>query len=207
MKKIILTVAAVFAFGFANAQKDESKSIMGFSEGDMFVEGSFGVKSGNTTSQGPNDVKSSYTFSPKVGYLISDKIALGIRIDAIQDKLYNGTKTNTFGAGAFARYFFLSLGAEKSFQAYGQASLGFSGTKTKNASGNEIGKSNNLNGGIDLGMNYFVTKNWAITFTLANLISYDTVDNGGESNNGLNVQVGTINNPFAVARFGLLYKW
>jgi|694.fasta_scaffold03829_18 outer membrane protein len=207
MKKIFLTVAAVVTFGFANAQKDESKSIMGFSEGDMFVEGSFGVKSGNTTSQGPNDVKSSYTFSPKVGYLISDKIALGIRIDAIQDKLYNGTKTNTFGAGAFARYFFLSLGAEKSFQAYGQASLGFSGTKTKNASGNEIGKSDNLNGGIDLGMNYFVTKNWAITFTLANLVSYDTVDNGGESNNGLNVQVGTINNPFAVARFGLLYKW
>jgi outer membrane protein len=207
MKKIFLTVAAVVTFGFANAQKDESKSIMGFSEGDMFVEGSFGVKSGNTTSQGPNDVKSSYTFSPKVGYLISDKIALGIRIDAIQNKLYNGTKTNTFGAGAFARYFFLSLGAEKSFQAYGQASLGFSGTKTKNASGNEIGKSNNLNGGIDLGMNYFVTKNWAITFTLANLVSYDTVDNGGESNNGLNVQVGTINNPFAVARFGLLYKW
>ncbi|WP_396156957.1 outer membrane beta-barrel protein [Flavobacterium sp.] len=205
MKKIILTVAAVFAFGFANAQ-DDAKNVKGFSKGDMFLEGSFGVRSGNT-SQGPNDVETSYTFSPKVGYMINEKIALGVRIDATQEKFYSENKTNTFGAGVFARYFFLSLGEDKSFQAYGQASLGFSGTKEKDSNGNEIGKSDNLNGGIDLGMNYFLTKNWAITFTLANLVSYDTVDNGGESNNGLNVQVGTINNPFAVARFGLLYKW
>ena len=205
MKKIILTAAAIFAFGFANAQ-EKTDGVKGFTKGDMFVEGTFGVRSGNT-SQGPTDVKSSYTFNPKVGYMINDKVALGVRIDASQDKFYSNSKSNTFGAGAFARYYFLSLGADKAFQAYGQASLGFSGTKVKDSNGNEIGKSDNVNGGIDLGMNYFLTKNWALTFTLANLVSYDTVDNGSKSNSGLNVQVGTVNNPFASAQFGLLYKW
>ena len=205
MKKIILTVVAVLAFGFANAQ-ETAKSTYGLSKGNMFVEGTFGVRSGNT-SQSPSDVKTSYTFNPKVGYMINDKVALGIRIDASQDKFYSNSKSSTFGVGAFARYYFLSLGEQKSFQAYGQASLGFSGTKVKDSNGNEIGKSDNVNGGIDLGMNYFLTKNWALTFTLANLVSYDTVDNGSQNNSGLNVQVGTINNPLATAQFGLLYKW
>jgi outer membrane protein W len=205
MKKIILTVTAVLAFGYANAQ-EASTAVKGFSKGDMFVEGTFGISSGNT-SQGPNDVETSYTFNPKVGYMINDKIALGVRLDLSAASFYNDYDSATFGAGAFARYFFLSLGADKAFQAYGQASLGFSGTKTEDNNGNEIEKSDNFNGAIDLGMNYFLTKNWALTFTLANLISYDTVDDGSTSNSGLNVQVGTVNNPFAVARFGLLYKW
>ena len=45
MKKIILTVAAVFAFGFANAQDKKEDSGAGFSNGDAYISGSFGINS------------------------------------------------------------------------------------------------------------------------------------------------------------------
>ena len=40
MKKIILTVAAVFAFGFANAQ-DKKEASEGLAAGDLVLTGSF----------------------------------------------------------------------------------------------------------------------------------------------------------------------
>ena len=46
MKKIFLTVAAVFAFGFANAQ--EATTDGGFAKGDVFVTGGFGFSSEKT---------------------------------------------------------------------------------------------------------------------------------------------------------------
>jgi len=213
MKKIILTVAAVFVLSFANAQKDESKSIMGFSEGDMFVEGQLGIRSGNI-NQSAASVKSSFVFNPRVGYMINNKVALGIDLDISGSKFYvantNGSeKVSTFGAGAFVRYYFLSLGSDKAFQAYGQAGLGYSGSRGEfpNGNTNDSDKYNGMKGNVDVGLNYFLTKNWALTFTLTNLVSYNTFNQGGQTTNGLNMQLGSVNNPFATSQFGLLYKW
>ena len=62
MKKIILTAAAVFAFGFANAQ--DSKSF-GFAKGDILLGGNVtSVTNGQTV------------ISPMVSYFVTDKIAL-----------------------------------------------------------------------------------------------------------------------------------
>ncbi|HEY4629301.1 MAG TPA: porin family protein, partial [Flavobacterium sp.] len=66
MKKIIFTAAAIFAFGFANAQDEASHA---FSKGDKFVEGSFSFRSG--------DVEDSWSFTPKMGVMLDDKWAVG----------------------------------------------------------------------------------------------------------------------------------
>ena len=84
MKKIFLTVAAVFAFGFANAQ-EATTTDGGFAKGDLFLSGGIGFSSEKT-----GDVKSSgFNFSPAIGYFISENIALGARLDINSGKEEN----------------------------------------------------------------------------------------------------------------------
>ena len=66
MKKIILTVAAVFALTFANAQDKKESTGEGFSNGDLYLTGTAGFsseKAGNTKADG-------FTLTPGVGYFI-----------------------------------------------------------------------------------------------------------------------------------------
>ena len=72
MKKIILTVAAVFALTFANAQDKKEKSGEGFSKGDLYLTGTAGFSSTKT-----GDAKSNgFTLSPGIGYFLSENLAL-----------------------------------------------------------------------------------------------------------------------------------
>jgi hypothetical protein len=197
MKKIILFVAAVFTFGIANAQDVPVGN--GFSKGDKFVEGAFSFRSG--------DVEDSWAFTPKMGYMLDDKWAVGGFL-ALAGQDNGNVKTSTFSIGGFARYYFLSLGASKSFQAYGEIGLGYASisNETNNANKNT---SSSISANIDLGMNYFFTPHWAATFELANILSYNNVNPEGSAGNSsdLNVNVNLFNNIFATPQFGLLYKW
>jgi hypothetical protein len=195
MKKIILTVVAIFTFGFANAQDAASN---GFSKGDKFVEGSFSFRSG--------DVEDSWSFTPKMGVMLDDKWAVGGFL-ALAGQDNGSVENNTFGIGAFARYYFLSLGASKSFNAYGEIGLGYSSVSTEINNANKNTNSA-MNANIDLGMNYFFTPHWAATFELANILSYNNVNpESGSNSSDLNVNVNLFNNIFATPQFGLLYKW
>ena len=206
MKKIILSILAVAAFGTANAQ-DGDATAKGFAKGDMFAEGSFSIKSGDT--------EDSWAFNPQIGYMINDKIGLGGKLN-FSGLDNNALEQNKFGITAFARYYFLSLGADKAFQAYGEFGLGYSSVKS-NGFYDEFGDFNlypsdetegQLNANIDLGMNYFFTKNWAATFTLANILNYNSTNpENGDNTSDLSVNVNLFNNIFAQPQFGLLYKW
>lgn len=198
MKKIILTVATVFAFGFANAQ-DKEVTDNGFSKGDKFVEGSFSFRTG--------DIEDSWALTPKMGYMLDDKLAIGgfLAIAGTKDNANN--KASTFGIGAFARYYFLSLGESNSFNAYGELGLGYSAVTNDPNVGNKT-TDNRINANIDLGMNYFFTPNWAATFELANILSYNNANpETGSNSSDLNVNINLFNNIFAIPQFGLLYRW
>ncbi|HQX05042.1 MAG TPA: outer membrane beta-barrel protein [Flavobacterium sp.] len=198
MKKIILSILAVAAFGTANAQ-DGDATAKGFAKGDMFAEGSFSIRSG--------DVEDSWSFTPKVGYMINDKIALGGFLAFSGSENNANDKVGRFGLGAFARYYFLSLGADKAFQAYGELGLGYSSIKSEPAGGGSSTDSA-MNANIDLGINYFFTSHWAATFELANILSYNNTNpENGDNSSDLNVEVNLFNNIFAQPQFGLLYKW
>jgi outer membrane protein len=223
MKKVLLTAVAVFSLTFVNAQEEE-KAGFGFSKGNMFLEGnlSFGSSTSTDSFNGTDDEEnknSNLSFTPKFGYFISDKLALGAELMVGNTKNENtqfGTPnvvtentSSTFGAGVFARYYFLDLGQR--FKTFTEVGLGF-GSSTNETNGTETSSSNGFGLGVDLGINYFVTEKMAITFGLNNVLAFNsnkTETPGGFENksNGFSGNLNTFNNFFDTPSFGLLYKF
>jgi outer membrane protein W len=212
MKTKITAILALFAFSFANAQQKEIEQEMNsakgiqFEKGDMFIEGSIKISTGGT-----NDY---YGLSPQFGYFLNDKIAIGGKISFSSNEVkkasaesdeINGTKTNQFGVGVFARYYFLEL-ASKRFKAYSQLGLGYGRNKTE--IGSISNTDNSVTADVNVGLNYFLTKNLAVSFTLANILSYNSVSpENGPSSNTFNLNVNLFENIFDTPQFGLLYKF
>ena len=210
MKNLIFTAAAVLAFGFANAQsQDDSAKTFGFAENDIFVEGNLGFTS--TDNKNTNAKTNSVQFSPKVSYFISDNVAIGVQVGVGSAKgELNGvdvSKSSSFNAGVFGRYYFLELG--KRFKTYGSANIDFGSAKS--GLGNAEVKSNGTAVGVGLGLNYFVTERIVLNFGLRNILSYNTskVDAPGaksSSNFGFDLN-GNVANPFAAGSFGVGYRF
>ena len=200
MKKISFLLVAIFAFSFANAQ-DSGAPKATFSKGDMWLEGSLTL----TTSDNNDDY---FALTPKFGYFLDEKWAVGGDLD-ISTVSYlpnsnNLDKSSSFGVGVFARYYFLSLG---NFKAYGEAGLGYNHTKNEYLN-NATDMNNGIKANVDLGMNYFFTPKWAVTFVLANVLSYNNANpENGPSTSKLQVNINLFNNIFTQPQFGLLYKW
>lgn len=222
MKKVLLSAIAVFSLTLANAQ-EESKGF-GFSKGNMFLEGniSFSSSSDMETFKGQDieeDKNSSMNFSPKFGYFMSDKLALGAELFVGNSKnentvfgtpnVVNETKSSSFGAGVFARYYFLELGQR--FKTFTEVGAGFGSSKNE-MNGTETGTGNSFGIGVDLGMNYFVTEKMAITFGLSNVLSFSNNKSenpaGTEMNStSMNGNINSFRNFFDTPTFGLLYKF
>jgi opacity protein-like surface antigen len=205
MKTKFSIFLALFTFYFANAQQeDQVQSEMNtakgitFKHGDMFIEGALQIATG-----GDQDY---YAFNPKFGYFLNDKFAVGGQISLSSNKYEStDTKTNVFGIGGFARYYLLELD-KKRFKAYGEAGLGFGRNKVESPVSTD--DSNSLTANINVGLNYFVTKNIAVTFVLANILSYNTVSpENGPSSNTFTLNINLFENIFTQPKFGLLYKF
>ncbi|NUY82062.1 porin family protein [Flavobacterium sp. MAH-1] len=120
MKKVLLSVAALFAFGIASAQDKETTGGKGFSNGDVFMTGAIGI-----SSEKQDEVKStSFEIAPSAGMFVSDNIAVGLRLGFQSTKneapATEDEKITSFMVGAFGRYyttpkndfsFFAELGA------------------------------------------------------------------------------------------------
>jgi len=207
MKTKFFVILSMLTFSFANAQQQEVDSEMNsakgitFEKGDMFLEGSIKISTGGETDY--------YGFSPKFGYLLNDKFAVGAKLDYSSKKVETTvpeTKTNVFGVGAFARYYFLELD-KKRFKAFAEAGLGFGSNKTK-IEGIEDDTDNSITADITVGLNYFVTKNIAVTFTLANVLAYNSVSpENGPSSDTFNLNINLFENIFDQPQFGLLYRF
>ncbi|WP_348798977.1 outer membrane beta-barrel protein [Flavobacterium adhaerens] len=200
MKKIIVALVTVFAMNFATAQESGMPKAT-FSAGDMWLEGGISL----TTGDSDNDY---FAINPKFGYFLDNKWAVGgdLNYSSVSYLPNNGglDKSNSFGIGVFARYYFLSLG---NLKAYGEAGLGYNNTKLDYLDGSSD-TSNGIKANIDLGLNYFFTPRWAATFTLAEILSYNNASpENGESTSDLVINVNLFNNIFAQPKFGLLYKW
>lgn len=201
MKKILLSAAAIMAFGFANAQDTPTK---GFTKGDVFASGSIGYGS-EKTGENKNNV---FTFSPKAGYFVTNNIAVGVKLGFTSGKDTEQvgpasieTKTNTFEAGAFGRYYFTPA---SQFSFFGELSAGFNSSKTEIEGVPGESKSNGFNVGVAPGISYFVSNNIALEATFG-LLGYKTnkpdVD-GAESTDTFNIGAN-----FSDIRFGIVYKF
>ena len=141
MKKLFLTLAAVAAFSFTNAQIFVGGSL-GFSteSGSSSFTGTntTGGNTTTTTSEQKLPTYKEFSFAPKVGYYLNDKLAVGIGfgIDqyreinydlgyaepAKQESEYNSKEvSNGYLVGAFARYHFAEW---NNFSLFGELSAG-----------------------------------------------------------------------------------
>jgi opacity protein-like surface antigen len=186
MKKIILAAIAVMGFSFANAQTG------GFSKGDVFVSGAVSIDSHKT-----GDAKSSeFVIEPRVGYFVSENIAIGAKLGFGTDKV-GDDKTNKFTAGAFGRYY---ITPASQFSVYGQAGVDYTNYSYKPGDAKE----NQIGANVGLGLSYFLSNHFAIEATWVGL-GYNVANNGGhgaEKTN--NFSFGT---DLRNVGFGVVYKF
>ena len=207
MKKIILTVAAVFAFGFANAQ-DKKEGGAGLASGDIVLTGDL-----NYTSISQGDVKgNAFALAPGVGYMMSNNLmilgSIGISSGTASNPGSDDVKINGLGLNAGVRYFFTP--ADKFSLSIG-GQIGY-GSISSNLEVDEFGdavilaedlKTSTISLNVPVGLHYFMNDNFAITATFGGLgysSSKEDTD-GAEAVNtlGLNLNMSAIN-------FGLIYK-
>ena len=186
MKKIILAAIAVMTVGFASAQTG------GFSKGDVFASGALNVGS----QKKGDDKKSGFTIEPKVGYFVTENIAIGAKLGFGSEK-DNDLKDNTFTAGAFGRYYFTPA---SQFSIYGQAGIDFTNHKFKPSDA----KSNEIGANVGLGLSYFLSSHFAIEATWLGL-GYSVNNNGGHGAEKTNTfGFGT---DLRDVSFGVVYKF
>ncbi|MBC7523176.1 MAG: porin family protein [Flavobacterium sp.] len=183
MKKIILTLGLVLAFGLANAQdKKPASTGEGFANGDVFVTGL--ISYGNTNDKNTDTKTDSFKLIPQVALFVSDNIAVGVRVGFTTDKTKTAGTTTVdnpgFLAGAFARYYFTPA---SKFSLFGQLGYDYMSKTDNLALPNKI-KTYSNNFGLGLGLNYFVSSNFSIETGLALLnFGNEKTDVSGDNGN------------------------
>ncbi|MEZ0005705.1 hypothetical protein ABH942_001062 [Flavobacterium sp. 28YEA47A] len=200
MKKIVLTVAAVFAFGFANAQEETSE---GFKKGDTFISGA--VSFGSTKT---GDFKTSdFEIAPSAGYFVTENIAVGVSVGYLTSKVDVGAadaKNSTFSVGAFGRYYFTPA---SKFSIFGQ--LGVNYMSYDNEFNPETGapgefKGNGFGVKVAPGVSYFLAKNFALEASFG-VLGFETTKpdaDGAEKTNSFDFGL-----DMRDIRLGLVYKF
>ncbi|MBQ4819359.1 porin family protein [Aquimarina sp. MMG016] len=192
MKKLVLTVLALAAFTFANAQDG------GFAKGDIFISGAVGYSSETT-----GDIKdNTFVLSPRAAYFVTDNIAAGLRIgyESISEEFPGGEFDETIlTAGVFGRYYFTP---GNKFSVFGELGLNYLSQKEDNGATDLDTTGFGL--GVGPGVSYFISDSFALE-AFWGAISYQTtepdVDNSestDEFNFGVNLEDITL---------GLVYKF
>jgi len=150
MKKSILTLIALVAFGFSYAQEKEAKKL-GYSEGSSFITGSFKFEDNQAGSNRPLNVAITYNkfFMESVTYGIS----LGVNSNQMKAKDYT-----------------LGLNLRKYYTAANQFSI-FSQIASTLSIPAVHGADNEFNMSVGPGFSYFVSENFVLETSLA-LLNY-----------------------------------
>ena len=202
MKKLILSVAAVFAFGFVSAQ-DSSDGNGGFAKGDLYLTGT-----ANFFSEKTGDIKSdNFTVVPGVGYFVAENVAIegSLGYTSATDVQFFGNdffevKNSGFIASAGVKYFWTPA---NKFSLFVGGNLSYASIKTEVAGFNDDFTNNIIGVNVPVGLQYFVSNRFAITSTWGGL-GYTSSDNGGdgaEKTNGFDIGL-----DLSAINFGLLFK-
>jgi hypothetical protein len=106
MKKVILTAAAVFAFGFANAQDKNGGQT---SEGKWLIEANTGFGAAHSANTGfqfaSSDGSTAYNLGAEAGYFIIDNLALKAGLGFGGVKPDGGDSVTSFSYKIGAKYY------------------------------------------------------------------------------------------------------
>ncbi len=154
-----------------------------FKKSEKFVEGTVSYsKSTGTDGQ--------YIINPTIGYFLTDKFAVGV-----EGGFGKNATQKVIGIGAFGRCYVLCVGNK--LHVYSQLSISNKATEVG------VNKTTTTNANVGFGANYFVSKNLALSTTLASLIDYTDVGSASTFSIGFT----GVNNPLSVAKFGVLYRF
>ena len=197
MKKLLI-VGAVALFASMNAQETET---VGFAKGNTFITGAVGFGTKKT-----GDVKeNNFTISPSVGHFITSNIALGARLGFDNTTNDNGTietKTNTFSAGVFGRYYWMPA---SKFSIFAELGADYSNSSfDSGVAGDEKDKANGFGIEFAPGISYFLSNHFALEAKWG-VLGYNSVKpdvDGATATNrfGFGVNLSDIN-------LGLVYKF
>lgn len=216
MKKILLSLA-VLATGAAAQAQDQT---FGFNEGDILLEGSLQA---NTQDDRAETVRrSNFNFTPKAGYFVSDKFAVGLGLNIGSSNVENYNDVNadyeearysTVGFEIFGRYYIADMNR---FQPYAELGIGYDSSKRETITvtdgvtvNRELPKYNDFGINATLGVNYFVTPKIAINFALSNLIGFNSGKSdapNSKATTDFHANINNFNNFFDTATFGLTFK-
>ena len=207
MKKVLLSAVAILGFTFANAQ-EEGTSNGGFAQGDVFVSGAFTFSSAKTGDFKEN----AFMIAPKVGYFVSENIAVGARVGFMSTKLDNGSAdvTNSgVGFGAFGRYYFTPASKFSLFAELGADYTSLDSEYMIDTDGSIVAfgdsfKANEFGVNLGLGMNYFVSSNFSIEAGVG-VLGYSSNDNGGDGADATNTF--NFGGDWTAVTFGVNYKF
>ncbi|CAM1362620.1 conserved exported hypothetical protein [Tenacibaculum sediminilitoris] len=197
MKKILFTIAMV-AVGFTATAQENAKG--GFEKQDWYVSGTAGYN--NISVEGIDSDVSSFTFSPSVGYFVSDNIALemGLILGESTTEFFGDTiEASQFGVTLAGNYFFTP---QSDFSFVVGAGLSYISTGNE-INGNEQPDSSTFAIAVAPGVNYFISERLALR-ALVGALSYSSTSADGSSSStntfGLNLNLSDVN-------FGLTYKF
>ena len=196
MKKLILSAAAIFAFGFANAQDTEVTGAKGFANGDVFMTGSVGF---STTKNGDNK-QNSFEIAPSAGMFVTENIAIGARIGYASFKSENAigdtADNSTLAFGVFGRYY---MTPASDFSLFAQLGVDFATVDDNLADTTDKGFAI----GFAPGVSYFVSEHFALeaTYGILNYTTYEQ-DGAADKTNSFNVGLDLSN-----INLGLVYKF
>ena len=200
MKKVLFSLSALFALGFANAQ-DTATATEGFKAGDTFMSGTVSFD-----SQKSGDFKNTtFKFTPSVGYFVTENIALGVSLgytNSDNDYTESGynEKTNTLSADIFGRYYF-NPGSK--FTVFGQLDLGYS-TSKRESYGFDSYDINGFGAAVAPGINYWVSSHLALEASFG-ILGYATAK--PDYYDAESTDVFSIGLDLSNVNFGLIYKF
>ena len=170
MRKLLFA-AALVAFGFtANAQEEQT---FGFAKGDLFISGSVTFSNESTGDVKKND----FEVAPKVGYFLSENIALGAKVGYTTSKSDNGTadaNNNAFAVGAFGRYYFTPA---SKFSLFGELAADYMSYDNEYPT---VVEGDGFGANLGAGLNYFVSSNFSIEAGVGVLGFNSTKDDGAD---------------------------
>ena len=215
MKKILLIAAGLMLSAGTFAQEGAS------SGNKMWIGGTAGFNSGGTKDKG-DDTNSQSTFKynvgPSFGYMLNEKMAVGINVmfGADNSTQNNATEDKTANSGynfqPFFRYYFAG---SDNFKFYGDLAVGFGGGNTTwsdNTGASNESKYGTFDLGVTAGAQYWFTPDWSMASSIG-LLGYNShtsnkgqTDAAGKSKENVTSDFG-LNATFSTLNFSFFYHF
>lgn len=176
---------------------------MGFTKGNIALTGAASYSSSDNGAT-TNSKTSSFTIMPSAMYMIKDNIGINAGLGFNSTSSPSGTTTfdqSQFMFGVGGNYYFM----KGQFSPFLGLGFSYGSGASKLATATVENKFNTLNIALTPGVNYFVSKNWALSATIGSLgyTSTSTTPAGSTvSNSSSNMNIGV---DFTSLGFGISY--